>query len=104
MLLLNGVWGCFGKEFNGLFVLLKSVAKLKDIMKLHVIRTSRYYALQSKRYFMVLAVCFFVPYALKASKETRRHMHTHSDTPISKKNSKSMDLLTRVQFKNLTAF
>ena len=58
MLLLNGVWRCFDKKFNGLFVLLKSVAKLKDNMELHVIRTLRYYALQSERYFYVVScVC-----------------------------------------------
>ena len=58
MLLLNGVWGCFDKKFNGLFVLLKSVAKLKDNMELHVIRTLRYYALQPERYFYgVSCVC-----------------------------------------------
>ena len=83
MLLLNGVWGCFDKKFNGLFVLLKSVAKLKDNMELHVIRALRYYALQSDRYFYgVSCVCVLIPDVLRVSKETRQHMQLHSDTPI----------------------
>ena len=86
MLLLNGVWGCFDKKFNGLFVLLKSVVKLKDNMELHVIRTLRCYALQSDRYFYgtTVTVCVSIPDVLRVSKENRQHMQLHSDTPIKK--------------------